>query len=371
MQHKILHVIGSLDNGGSQVMVINLMRKLDHNKYIFDFVIDRRDELFFKDEVDKIGGSIYVCPQFTLKNVINFIRWWVKFLRKHPEYEIIHGHVRSTASIYLLIGKIMGRKTIAHSHSISSGNGISAVVKNILQFPIRYIADYFLACTAEAGCWLFGEQIKEKSNFTIIKNAIDTRGFYYDRAIRSNTRKELRIDSDMCVVGNVARLYAPKNYVYLLKIFKKLNAMERRFCFLIVGDGPEKNELKQIVNEYELDKSVVFLGARKDINEILNAMDFFMMPSLYEGFGMSLIEAQSTGLMCLASNKVPMSTRLTSNVFYEDIDDNSIDKWCDFVVNNINYYREDKSSDVKNKGFDIEQNTEALEKIYTLLINGN
>ena len=169
---RILHVLGSLTRGGAQTMIMNLYRNIDRDKVQFDFIVHTNKKYEYDDEVTSLGGKIYSFPSYKGKNHFGYKNAWKSFLVNHPEYKIIHGHVRSTASIYLKIAKQYGLNTIAHSHNTSSGNGISAFVKNTLQFPLRYIADNLFACSEYAGTWLFGKNVQRKKNFYILNNEI-------------------------------------------------------------------------------------------------------------------------------------------------------------------------------------------------------
>src|SRR5690625_2672586 len=148
--NRILHVFGGMGRGGAETMVMNLYRKIDRSKIQFDFIVHTQNKCDFDDEIELLGGRIYRVPRYNGKNHFQYKRAWHKFLMNHPEYKIIHGHVRSTASIYLKIANSYGLITISHSHNTSSGKGFSAIVKNIFQYKIRYIADYLFACSQTA-----------------------------------------------------------------------------------------------------------------------------------------------------------------------------------------------------------------------------
>ncbi len=207
---RILHVIGSLNSGGSQTLVMNIYRNIDRNKFQFDFVIDRPQELLYADEIKKLGGQIYTVPQYKVYNHFAFKKAWKKLLKEHPEYKIIHGHVRSTASIYLKIAKRMGLVTISHSHSTSSGKGISAVIKNMLQSKISSVADYFMGCSQDANEWLFGKEVANSDRCIVLKNAIDIEKFKFNMKKRIDIRNELSIDDDEILIRAYRQIYRCK-----------------------------------------------------------------------------------------------------------------------------------------------------------------
>lgn len=158
----------------------------------------------------------------------------------HSEYKIIHGHVRSTASIYLSIAKKFGLRTIAHSHSVSSGSGFSALVKNILQIPIRFKADYLFACSLEAGKWLFGEEAVKSNKFKLIKNAIDINKYKFDMEKRSFIRDFYHLN-DKYIIGHVGRFHPLKNHEFLIDVFNVVSKMREDAVLLLIGDGELQN----------------------------------------------------------------------------------------------------------------------------------
>ena len=169
---RILHMIGCLEIGGSQSMIMNIYRNIDRRIIQFDFVIDKDVKSPLYKEITQLGGKIYKMPKFNGINIIEVQSSWKKFFENHSEYKILHSHVRSYASIYLPVAKRCGVTTIIHSHNTSNGVGFPSLVKKILQFPLRYQADYLFACSKEAGEWLFGKKAIKKDNFKVIYNGI-------------------------------------------------------------------------------------------------------------------------------------------------------------------------------------------------------
>lgn len=365
---RVLHVIGSLNNGGSQAMIMNIYRSIDREKVQFDFIIDREEEIFFADEIKQLGGKIYVMPIFNLKNIFNFIREWNRFFCEHKEYRIIHGHVRSTAAIYLYIAKKYKLKTISHSHSTSSGNGILAIIKAILQYPIRYVADEFIACSQESGIWLFGKRVCRKDNFFILKNAIDCEKFSYDEVIRREIREELKIEEDDILIGHIGRFEFPKNHDFLVDIFKEVNRKNPKLKLCLVGDGSKKIYIENKVKRLNLERDVVFLGVRNDINKLMMAFDLFVFPSIFEGLPVTLIEAQASGLKCIISNNITREVNISKDIDYLNIINK--EEWISFIIKYAESYKGRKNISnvklIKDAGYDIETSIKELEKIYCI-----
>ncbi|WP_062237235.1 glycosyltransferase family 1 protein [Fictibacillus sp. FJAT-27399] len=349
---KVLQVIGSLNNGGSQAMIMNLYRNIDHSKIQFDFIIDRENELFYAEEIKALGGKIYFFPTFNIRNIFKYLKSWNDFFKEHPEYKVIHGHVRSTASIYLSIAKKYGVTTIAHSHSTSSGTGPSAIVKNLLQYPVRYLADYLFTCSKAAGEWLYGKKACEKRNFQILKNAIDTRNFIFNNELRNNKRKELKIEGKF-VIGHVGRFNTPKNHEFLIDIFKAVHDKNENSVLLLVGDGNLKQSIEKKIYDLGMEDKVILTGVRSDIPDLLQSMDVFLFPSIFEGLPVTLIEAQAAGLPCVISKNITDEINVTSLVNSVSLL-KSANFWAEKILEiKQSYERENNYNHIVKAGYDI------------------
>ena len=153
---KVLQMISSLNYGGSQAMVVNLCRAMSNSNIHCDFIVDHPEYDGMKDIVEELGSRIYTMPSFTMVNLSQVKKAWNDFFSEHPEYSVLHSHSRSYASIYIPIAKKHGLITIIHSHNTSNGKGFKARIKDLMQIPLRYQADYYFACSKNAGEWLFG-----------------------------------------------------------------------------------------------------------------------------------------------------------------------------------------------------------------------
>lgn len=359
---RVLHVFGRLDRGGAETMIMNLYRKINLEKVQFDFVIHTTDKCEYSDEIESMGGRIYNFPTYKVYNHIHYVKKWKEFFEKKPEYKIIHGHMRSTASIYLFVAKKFGLTTIAHSHSISSGIGISAIVKNFLQYPIRYIANYFFACSKSAGIWLFGKKTCKRDNFIILNNAIDTKKFKFNKEMRAKLREKYNIKNKI-VIGHVGRFVAAKNHTFLIDVFKEINKKNKDTLLMLVGDGELRESIEKKVSKLGLTNSVIFTGVISDIPGILQAFDIFIFPSLYEGLGLAVIEAQASGLPCIVADTIPKDAHITKGISVLSLND-SISVWGEEVLNYSNSNRNISLSPIKSSGYDIESTSEFLQDFY-------
>lgn len=344
-------------------MIMNLYRVIDRSKFQFDFIIDHPDrDNELRDEIEALGGRIYFFPTFRGKNIYEEKRTWDKFLTEHQEYKVLHTHSRSYASIYLPIAKKHGLITIAHSHSTSNGKGAVAKIKDLMQFPIRYQADYMFACSKEAGEWLFGKKTVKSGNFKVIPNAIDSKLFAYSPEKREKIRKKLNI-ANSYVIGHVGRISKPKNHHFLLRCFKEIHRNNQNAVLLLVGDGELSGEIKKEANQLEIQDRIIFLGSRTNTYDYYQAMDCFVFPSLWEGLGIAVVEAQASGLPCIVSDAVPRSVDVGAGLVEFLSLSMSLTSWMERI--NVNHTeRKDTTELVVKAGYDIKENAKSMQNFY-------
>ena len=361
---RVLHMIGSLEIGGSQMMVLNLYRSIDRNKIQFDFIIDHSDAVTLVQEVKALGARVYTMPQFKGYNIKEIQETWNLFLEKHSEYRILHSHVRSYASIYIPIAKKHGLKTIIHSHSTSNGAGFPSLAKKILQYPLRHQADYLFACSKEAGEWLFGKKAVKRDNFKVIYNGIDCNRFRFNEGERVLIRKRYGIENNF-VVGNVGRHTPPKNPLFMLDIFSEIYKRDSNARLFQVGQGEMTEQMKQKCHELDIEQAVIFAGAHNDVEKYYSAMDVFLFPSAWEGLGIVVVEAQTNGLHCVVSTEVPALADIGAGMFHVLDLQEPIEKWASFTRSFSKSERlEDKSEFARRSGYDIKDTADNLSKFY-------
>lgn len=313
---RVLHVIGGLGVGGAEAFAINLYRAMDKEKIQFDFIKHIKTKGIFEDEITQMGGKIYSCFKYTGINHYKYCKWWNNFFMEHPEYHVVHGHVRSTAAIYLKIAKEHGLVTIAHSHSTSNGSGFASIVKNAMQLPIRNTADYLFACSDKAGLWLYGRKAIKQSNYRVIPNGIDLDRFAFNKAKREEMRKRLGINEHEFVIGHIGRFSEPKNHKYLIDIFAEYYRNNPNSRLLMIGNGEKFESVKIRCEKLGIIGCVIMPGNCANTEDFYQAMDVFVFPSLWEGLPVAVVEAQASGLPCLISDVITREVNLTDLVSY-------------------------------------------------------
>lgn len=318
---KVLHYIGSLHYAGAQTFLMELYRNVDRENIQFDFIVFPEDECGFYDEVKKYGGMIYKCPKFKGINYLEFVKWWNVFLKKHnTQYSVIHIHQTVTARMVIKASRKYSIPTVLHSHSKSNGEGVVAKLKDVMQFNLGNMADYMYACSDEAGRYLFGADVLEKTNYETLQNAIDIARFEYNQLVRDNIREVLCIEHNY-VIGVVGRFHHTKNQMFLINLLPVVIEKIPNAILMLVGDGVDRNLLERRVVELGLTKHVLFMGNKRNTEDYYQCMDLFVMPSLHEGFGIVALEAQASGLHCLLSATIPKSVNVTGNVEFLELVD--------------------------------------------------
>ena len=359
---RILHVFGRMDRGGAETMIMDLYRKFDKTKIQFDFVVHTDEKCAFDDEIIGLGGRIFRVPKFVGTNCFAYVNTWKKLFREHGEWKIIHAHVRSTASIFLYIAKKRGLYTISHSHNACEESSFEGIVKRILQFPIRFIADSFMACSIKAGKWLFGNK-----SFDVLNNAIDSQNFIFNMKIREEKRQELGILSDEKIIYVAARMVEQKNPIGTIEIFSKIHKNDSKCRLLWVGDGPMRKKIESKICDLKLQNVVKFLGTRSDVSQILQAADVFLLASFYEGLPVSVIEAQASGLPCLISDAITKEAAITDLCQFLPIKKSEC--WVEAVSKLDLNARQNMKSAIVEAGYDVETKAKWLEEFYAKIIH--
>ena len=362
---RVLQVIGIMNRGGAEAMIMNLYRNIDRDKIQFDFVENTYAEAVFDEEIRKLGGTIFHCPHFNGKNYVQYKKWWKNFFEEHKgEYQIVHGHIGSTAAIYLKEAKKSGVYAIAHSHNSGTDHSIKSFLYNVISYPTRDIADYFFACSEVAGKDRFGKCVTESSNYRVIHNAIDTSEFRFRSEIRKKTREQLNIGEETAVIGHIGRFDIQKNHKFLVEIMKAVKDRKQNTIFLFVGDGELRPMIEKLVKEKKIEKNCIFLGVRNDVQDLIQAMDLLVFPSLHEGLPVTLVETQTAGLPCGITDKVPKESILTENLVSVMSLEDSAEIWADHIIGRLGEKRYDRSEEIVKAGYDISATAKWLEEFY-------
>ena len=363
----ILHVLTKMDRAGTETMLMNIFRHIDKNKFSFIFAVSSNEVGAYDKEILESQGKIVHYPRYKIINHFKYKKWWNTYLSQH-EINIIHGHIGSTAAIYLKIAKKFNIVTIAHSHSANNTITLKSIMYRLYSYRTRYISDYFLGCSTEALIKRYGKKVAcDHTRSHLLKNAIDLNNYHPSKKLIDSTKRQLNLNSPL-VIGTIGRLSDEKNPFFIIEILRALKHQNIDYEFIWVGDGVLKEALKEKIIDYNLTDNVKMLGSRDDVPAILSVLDIFILPSKYEGIPVVGIEAQAIGVPIICGLNISKDLRINNNIMYLSIDDPQ--KWAEEIVKQKGSFDKNCKDNIKKSGYDIEDTTKKLSRFYEKILTG-
>lgn len=361
---KVAHFVGSMNCGGTETMLMNLLKNINKEKYEFVFIENVNEKSWYSDEILALGGRIVKVPNFSMKNIKHYISELKKVFISE-KFDVIHSHVFLHSGIVMLAAKKARIPIrIAHSHSAMRNEDNSFVKMMILRRLILNNATDLLACSTEAGNCLFGKSFMKRGK--VLPNPIQLSKIEKINKQDVETLRDIyKITEDCFVIGHVGRLVEIKNHQFMLEMARILNEKNFKFKMFFLGDGPLKDEISKKIKEFNLTDKVIMTGNVKNVYEYMNLFDVLLLPSFYEGLPVTLVESQASGLYSLVSDKVSKEADLGLNLItFKDI--NNIDDWIDAILHfqkvSVSFTRIKKCI-IENK-FDADTSVIEYEKIY-------
>lgn len=353
---RILQIVSYMQRRGLETLLMNCMRRMDRSVVQFDFIVHRQFRADYDDEIEALGGRIYRLPRLNPFDP-RYKKALRDFFRDHPEYRIVHCHLDCMSALPLAAAKEAGVPVrIAHAHSSSQDRDLKYLLKRHYMKKIPAAATHFFACSDEAGRWMFpGQSVR------LIRNGIDTAAFAFDPETRTAMRRELEL-GDALTLGHVGRLIGVKNHGFLLEVFAALHALRPDAQLLLVGNGPLEEKLKQQTRQLGLQDHVRFLGVRADVADVMQAMDVFVLPSLYEGLSLTSVEAQAAGLPCIFADTVTTECQMTEQVRFLPLNDR--ERWAREILSCAGLPRSADCSGIVDAGYDITTTANELQQFY-------
>lgn len=358
---RILQCVSNMDRAGIETMLMNFYRNIDRNKVQFDFLCNKSKPGDYDEEIQSLGGKIYLTPGLNPFKWFKYQRYMKKLFQKHPEYKIIHCQNEAMGFPALYAAKKCGIPVrIAHSHNTVTRKDFKWPIKILYKYLLKLVATDYVACSRAAGKYLFGKDVK------VINNAIDSPKFIYNEEKRKEIREKYKLKGKF-VIGHVGRFEPQKNHEFLIKLFNIYQKHDENACLLLIGTGSLEEHIKELVQKLNIQDKVIFTGNIPNVNELYQAMDMFILPSFHEGLPVVGVEAQFAGLPCVFSTKVTEETKFTKNVYYLSLRDD-INIWCDLIsrIKKKNISR----AAVNNSTFDINLSKNNLINYYLKLVRG-
>ncbi len=360
---RVLQVLGKTNLGGAESRIMDLYRHMDREQIQFDFLIHYKEKGYFDDEIKELGGNIYYLPSFRVYNYFAYKKACRRFFEEHSYFAAVHGHMTSTAAIYLPEAKRAGIPlTIAHARSAGVDKGLKGIITKVLRRNLFKKCDKMFACSDLAAEAVFGKKRYEENRVTILPNAVDTKAFLRDEKVRMELRKQYGLE-DKFVIGHVGRFHYAKNHAFLLDIFAEMVKKKEDAVLMLLGDGPLKEEIEQKARQMGIAKKVIFTGNQTPVAPFYQAFDFLLFPSRFEGLPGTVVEAQAAGLKCLISDTITKQVKATELVNFMSIEETA-EKWADAVLQ-IEAQPESRECNLSETNFDVNNQVAFYKEVYS------
>ncbi|MDD4851423.1 MAG: glycosyltransferase [Gemmiger sp.] len=356
---RVLQVMPAMDAGGMETFVMNVYRTIDRTKVQFDFLYHYDKPCFYDYEIQALGGQITKLTVRQDNNLPRYLHQLSAFFEAHPEYKIVHGHYSGFGKYYNKAARRHGVPVrVGHSHNTAYEHNLVGQLDRWMSHSfVHELTDCF-ACSQLAGQFLFGNH-----PFTVLPNGVDTALFAkFDPKRRAHLRSHLGVAENELLLGHVGRFSAQKNHDGLLRIFAALYQQLPTAKLLLLGTGPLEENARALAKELHIDDRVIFAGVRTAVADFYNAMDAFMLPSLFEGLPVVLVEAQTAGLPCFVSDTVDHGAAFADNLHFLPLSDPAgwvrCIKGADFTRNPA------AQAQAMAAGFDIHTAANTLQEFY-------
>lgn len=359
MKILIINTVPTGRNGITNV-IFNYLKFTSTSDIIFDYVSINNPDHAYYDIFKKKRGQIYVLER-TGKKIFSYIKS-LKHIIKENHYDAVHIHANShTSVVELLAAKLGGCEyRFVHAHSTNCGN---IVIHNILSPIFNTLCTGRLACSNMAGVFMFGD-----IPYKVINNGVDTEFFAFNSSIRLNVRQRLNLNQNEILIGHIGYFLELKNQKFLVGIFNELLKNDGKYKLMLIGDGPLRETVEKQVDDNGLRDNVYFTGNIDNVVDYINAMDLVVMPSLFEGLPLTLIEQQTNGLHCICADTITREVDKTGNLTFLSLADGA-KKWAE-VIENIpahydrETYSEKARQDIKIAGYSIQEEANKLIHYY-------
>lgn len=364
---RILQMSSALDGGGVERLLFDYYKNMDYKIINCDFTTVQERQGILEDSLKQMGSQIFRLPRIRA----GYKEYQAKLtdIFNQNQYDIIHSHLGYKSWFALQAAKEAGIPVrIAHSHTSNNPerHSMLALRKMATQFT-KYYATHLFACGEDAAIWMWGKKTYNNGNIHIMTNAIDTKRFRYSTEKRNEIRRSLGLN-DKFVIGNVGRFSYAKNHEFMIKAFADIKKNRNNAILMLVGRGELEEDVKKQVSLFGLNDSVIFMGVRNDVPDLINAMDVFILPSRFEGLPVTLVEVQANGLYALASEVITKEVTISDRINYLPLD---VSIWNKTLLSLHDYNnlkdREKYADVVRQSGYDICKAAYSMQNTYTSL----
>lgn len=360
---RIAIIVGKMNSGGKKNLIMEYYRHIDRDKIQFDFICDSDSQAIPEHEILELGGSVYKISPY--QHIVRNMADMAHIFRKN-KYKVVHAY-NSTMNLFpMAVAKYCNVPVrISESLSMAHEGDKKTILKKLLRPMSRLFANYYMACGTDCGKWQFGNDFFNRGKVDVFKTAINTEFNAYNFEERVKTRRKYGWDNKI-VIGHIGRFTIQKNSVHMIEIFGAIAKREPKAVLCLIGDGELKDAMLRKVKELKLEDRVDYLGRREDIQQFYNAMDCFILPSLYEGLPVVGLEAECCGLPVFFSSEITREASACELGHYISLNE-SVDTWADEIlrtcIDNMKV-RRSYAKEVMIAGFDSSSEAKKIQKYY-------
>lgn len=371
---RVLHIVGGMNRGGAETMIMNIYRALDRNVLQFDFITHRQDVCDYDEEIRRLGGRIFYVPSIGASSPVAFVKTLTKTIRQTGPYQAVHAHTDFQTGFSAIAAKLAGVKVrICHSHNTAwkrSPNRLDRLMLKGFRQLIFAFSTQLVACGEDAAVFLFGQKKMQNGQVEVLPNGIDLSLFFQpDQDVKAEIKKQLHLREKNMVIGHIGRFHEQKNHVFFMELTQTLKKQGVSFQLVLVGDGPLKQVVESYAEKAGLMEDIVFTGVVSDVPHYMKAFDVFVMPSLFEGLPLVLVEAQASGLPCVISDHITEEVDLGCGLVKRMPLRDSAHEWMKAVLEAYHAeppLQETITSQLEQRGFDVKQNITRVMDLYGL-----
>lgn len=368
---RVLQVTGGMNIGGAETMIMHLYRKIDKSKIQFDFISFTEAECHYDAEIKALGGNIFYTSPPKESNFLKFLANTYNIIKHNGPYRAVHAHTLFNSGLALLAAQMAGVKIrVCHSHALgyfsytNKRNIYFALMRNL----IKFCSNKNVACTEAAGRFLFGEGPKKQQNYRVLHNALDLAPYMtIKQSDVISLRGSLGINPYSLVIGHVGNFGMHKNHAFLIRLAEFLKSQGVDYKLILIGHGSLQEKIKVMVKEKGLNEYVKFLGLQTNIPLFMNMFDVFVFPSLHEGLGIVLIEAQAAGTPCVISDTIPAECDMELGLIRMMSLADRLEDWHQAIIGSCKNERlppEITAQKIKQKGYNLDATVKTLIDIY-------
>lgn len=367
---RVLQVTGAMNIGGTETMLINLYRRI--NKEItFDFISYSDKAAYYDKEIEKLGGKVITLKPPSERGFIGAINDIRNVIKENGHYNAVHTHMLFNCGIAMIAAYLSGiRIRVSHAHTTAdnSTSFIRKIYISVMRLLIKVFSTDFLACSDGAGKYLFGNNVVKNKKYKTLPNYID-----YEKFINCNDKSSIRskfgIKDDDIIVGHIGRFITAKNHTFLIDVASEMMQKDSKVKLMLVGIGDFEEQIKEKVKKLGIENNVYFLGVRDDVPSVLKSMNLFILPSISEGLGLVLLEAQASNVPCLVSEAIQAEVDLGISLVNKINLSCGKEEWArkafDIIEKNNNK-NINISKAIKEKKYDLNSILDNLKVVYNL-----